>query len=118
MPATRSESIRAGLLSILLIGFCVVLAELKAQSSNIAADQETREAQQAIDRAEKLRANWTKASMQEAIVEYEKAALLWISASDFSRASQATLNSGDLFFLFSDYREALKRFQHAETLAE
>lgn len=117
MPATSSESIKAGLLSILLIGFCVALAELKAQPSNTAADQKTSEAQQAIDRAEELRANWTKASLQEAIVEYEKAALLWISASDFSRASQATLNSGDIFFLFSDYRAALKRFQHAEALA-
>jgi CHAT domain-containing protein/tetratricopeptide (TPR) repeat protein len=118
MPARRSESIKAGLLSILLIGFCVALAEAKVQTSNTAADLKTSEAQQATDRAEKLRANWTKAFLQEAIVEYEKAALLWISASDFSRASQATLNSGDLFFLFSDYREALKRFRQAEALAE
>lgn len=105
------------MLSILLISFSVAL-ELNAQSSNTAADQKTSEAQQAIDRAEKLRAYWTKASSQEAIVEYEKAALLWISTSDFSSASQAMLNSGDLFFLFSDYREALKRFQHAQALAE
>lgn len=118
MPATRSESIKAGLLSILLIGFCVALAEAKVQTSNTAVDLKTSEAQQATDRAEKLRSNWTKASLQKAIVEYEKAALLWISASDFSRASQATLNSGDLFFLFSDYREALKRFRQAEALAE
>ena len=118
MPATSSESIKAGLLSILLIGFCVTLAELKAQSSNTAADQKTGEAQQAIDRAERLSATWTKPALEEAIVEYEKAALLWAAASDFSRASQATLNSGDIFFLFSDYREALKRFQHSEELAE
>lgn len=118
MPTTSSEFIKTGLLSILLIGFCVVLAESRVQSSKMAAGQTSSDAQQATERAEQLRANWTKPSLQEAIVEYEKAALLWISASDFSRASQAILNSGDLFFLFSDYREALKRFQQAEALAE
>ena len=118
MPTTKRESIKAALISILLIAFCRGAAESKLHSSNTAAEQRTSEARQSIDRAEKLRANWTKGSLQEAIVEYEKAALLWTSASDFSRASQATLNSGDLFFLFSDYREALEKFQQAEALAK
>ncbi|HET6979307.1 MAG TPA: CHAT domain-containing protein [Pyrinomonadaceae bacterium] len=106
------------MITILVIGFCVSLAEAKAQGATRSTDQKISEAQEATDRAAKLRATWTKARLQEAILEYEKAALLWISASDFSHASEATLSSGDLFFLFSDYREALKRFQRAEAFAE
>src|SRR6476661_5711596 len=40
-------------------------------------DQKDSEPRQAMDRADKLRANWTKASLQEAIELYDKAALLW-----------------------------------------
>src|ERR1700741_485145 len=113
-----SEYMRAVLISILFIGFCLVSAEVKVHGSGKSTDQITSKAQQATDRAEKLRASWIKASLQDAIVEYERAALLWISVSDFSRASQAFLSSGDLSFVISDYPTALKKFQRAEALAE
>jgi len=71
-----------------------------------------------MDRADKLRSNWTKASLQDAISEYEKAATLWTSANDFSNASQAILKSGDVYFLLSNYLDALKRYQTAEALAQ
>ncbi len=112
-PTRINNPVTVALISIFVLCLCFHFSELKVNSVN-----EAGEAQQAIDRAEKLRSNWTKASLQEALVEYEKAALLWTSASDFSRASQATLDSGDIHFLFSDYREALKRFQEAEALAD
>src|SRR5262245_17521091 len=81
-------------------------------------DQKDSEPRQAMDRADKLRANWTKASLCEAIELYEKAALIWISASNFASASQAMLNSADIYFVFSKYTEALKRYQNAEALAD
>lgn len=70
-----------------------------------------------MDRADMLRANWTRDSLREALTLYEKAALIWTSASDFKNASQATLKAGDVYFLFNEYREALKRYKNAEALA-
>ena len=94
--------------------FCVVFAESKVP----AVDQNDSEARQAMAGAEEARSQWTQSSLRQAISQYEKAALLWISASDFTSASQATLKSGDLYFLFSDYGEALERYQSAQALAK
>lgn len=98
----------------------MAFAELGVQSfaSGTPAEQKHTEARQAMDRADKLRASSTEASLREAISEYEKAALIWTSASDFPSASHATLKSGDIYFLFSEYSKALKRYQNAEALAE
>lgn len=71
-----------------------------------------------MDRADMLRAKSTQASLREAITLYEKAALLGTSVSDSASASQALLKSGDVYSIFSEYREALNRYQNAESLAE
>lgn len=120
MPAIKkSKSEGAALLSTLLTCCFIACAGLGVQSvANVKlADQKQSEAQRAMDRADTLRANWTKASLQDAINEYEKAALIWTFLSDFASASQATLKSGDIYFVFNEYGEALKRYQKAEALA-
>lgn len=81
-------------------------------------DQKDSEAQQAMVHAEALRANWTEASLREAIVQYDKAALLWTSISDFANAADATLKSGGVYFLINEYKQALERYQNAELIAE
>src|ERR1043166_5191736 len=72
-----------------------VIREPSVHREIAAWDQRDSEPQQAMDRADKLRANWTKTSLQEAIELYERAALIWTSASEFESAPQATLNSED-----------------------
>ena len=76
------------------------------------------EAREALARAEVLAANWTEASLRQAIDYYDKAALLWTSISDFANASETTLKSGDVYFLLSEFGQALKRYQNAKALAE
>jgi CHAT domain-containing protein len=82
-----------------------------------ALDQKDSEARQAVDRASVLRTSWTESSLRQAVAEYDKAASIWTSISDSASAASALLNAGDVCFLFSDYPEALKRYQHAERLA-
>ena len=120
------------LLSILLMCVCigVVIATpiasetpaqyLKAQASTTVTprDPKDAEAQQALAGGDARRAKWTEASLRDAIVQYEKAALLWTSISDFTNASKATLKSGDVYRLLSEYAQALKRYQNAEALAK
>jgi CHAT domain-containing protein len=93
---------------------------IKVQSSTAVTPQDSKdsEAQQALDQADALRANWTAASLREAIDHYDKAALLWISNSDFASASDATLKSGEVYFLLSEFKQALERYEKAEALAE
>jgi CHAT domain-containing protein/tetratricopeptide (TPR) repeat protein len=76
------------------------------------------EAQQALARGEVLGANWTAVSLRQAIDQYEKAALLWKSTSDFRKALEATLRAGDLYFYLSEFAQALKKYQNAEALAQ
>ncbi len=68
-----------------------------------AVDQKNSEARQAAARADELRATWTEASLREAIEQYDKASVTWISASDFANATQSKLKSGDVFFLLNEY---------------
>ncbi len=96
------------------------LYELRTRSLTTvtALDRKDSEARQAMARGDFLRADWREASLRQAIERYEKAALIWTSVSDFSSASLATLRSGDVCFLLSEYPEALKRYRTAAALAE
>jgi CHAT domain-containing protein/tetratricopeptide (TPR) repeat protein len=86
--------------------------------SSLSLSSADNEARQALARAEALRANWTEASLRDAIELYDRAALLWISISEFAKASEAKLKSGDVHFLFSEYKQALEQYQDGETLAK
>ena len=119
-PATkRTKTKTAALLLTSLMCFCITFVELRVESSadNAPTDQKQSETQQAIERGDVLRAKWTKDSLREAITQYEKAVFIATAASDFASASQATLKSGDVYLIFSEYGEALKRYQNAEALA-
>src|SRR5215211_2143873 len=123
-------------MSILLICFCITMLtavfyvqetagettsqNVKVQSSATVTPPNPKhsEAQQASTLAEAQRANWTEASLRQAIAEYDKATVLWTSIPDFAKASEATLKSGNVYFLLSEYKQALERYQNAETLAQ
>jgi len=94
--------------------------ELKVQplTAVTALNLKDSEARQAMAHAEMLRANSTAASFREAAEQFDKAALIWTSISDFTSASQATLKSGDIYFLLGEYSGASERYQNAKALAE
>lgn len=111
LPEQRSSFRREGFLSALLVLFCVV-------SSAAETSPKDSEARQAIARADRLCADWTENSFRQAIPQYERAALIWISISDFASASDATRKSAEVYFGLSEYPEALKRYENAVALAE
>ena len=80
------------------------------------AGRKDSEARQAMATAGVLRATWKAAALRQAIEQYEKAAGSWTSLGNFSSASQATLKSGDVYFLLSEYQQALSRYQSAAKL--
>lgn len=80
------------------------------------AGRKNSEALQAMATAGVLRATWKEASLRQAIEEHEKAAGTWTSLGKLSSASQATLKSGDVYFLLSEYQKALSRYQSAASL--
>ena len=98
------------MLIVLLILFCV--------PSVSALDQKDSEARQAIARGDELCAHWKQNSFRQAIPQYDRAALIWSSVSDFASASDATLKSADVYFRLSEYPEAVKRYKNAIALAE
>lgn len=91
-----------------------------AQTSTTTAPQNSvdNEAREAFARGESSRANWTMTSLQQAAEHYDKASLLWTSVSDFPHAAEATLAAGDVYFLLNDYKQAQKRYENAEGLAQ
>ena len=96
--------------------FLIVVCPIPGSASTL-REQKDNEARQAMARAEALRATWTETSLRRALQDYEKARLIWTSVSDPVNASKATLESGDIHFLFGDYAEALKRYNNAEITA-
>ena len=87
-------------------------------TSGTPLDQKDSEARQTITRGDSLCAAWTPNSFRQAIPQYDRAALIWSSISDFASASEATRKSADVYFRLSEYPEALKRYQNAIALAE
>jgi len=75
------------------------------------------DARQAMNKAGVLRVEWKEALLRQAIGEFEKAAVSWSSLGNHGSASQANLKSGDVYFLLSEYKQALSRYQSAATLA-
>jgi CHAT domain-containing protein/Tfp pilus assembly protein PilF len=106
--------------AFVVVDFCVIQTASTTPATKIVrpADQKDNEAEQAMARAEALRGTWTQASLRLAITEYDQAAQVWTAGSEFSHASSATLKSGDVYFLFGEFVEALKRYDTAKALGE
>lgn len=121
LPTKRIRSTRIRLLSILVVCFCIgsvfSVPETVSIASEAPLDRKNSEARQAMAHAERLRAEWKEDSLRQAIQQYDKAISIWTSVRDFAAAANATLKSGDVYFLFGEYKEALKRYQNAEALA-
>lgn len=122
MPSAHSSS---RFPNVLVILYCVVFAIILtlafatvSSASETAREQKVSEARQALDRADQLCADWTKDSFRQAIPQYDRAAVIWSSLSDFESASDATRKAADVYFGLSDFPEALKRYQNALALAE
>jgi CHAT domain-containing protein len=129
MPSTKRRRPKARAVLIALV-FCFFVSltiipapqivsgeKLKNANTATTLEQKDSEAREAVARADLLRASWTESSLRQAVVEYDKAASLWTSLHDSASAADALLKAGDVCFLFSDYPEALKRYQHAERIA-
>jgi CHAT domain-containing protein/predicted negative regulator of RcsB-dependent stress response len=109
----------------LCLGGTFLLLFPRAEAGSIAIETTTAtslggkvsDAQEALAAAEALRAQWTAASLRQAIEKYEQASLDWIALTDLSYASSATLQAGDVYFLLNEYPQALKSYQKAEALA-
>lgn len=93
--------------------------ELKVEplTSISSSGREESEARRAMAEAGVLRAAWTETSLRQALKEYQKAAVVWTSVGNFGSASGARLRSGDIYFLLSDYAEALRRYEDALSFA-
>jgi CHAT domain-containing protein len=138
LPAKMRRFKTEELLRILLMCFCTGLLiavscvyeiastasetvqYIKVQSATTVTppDPNDNEARQALAYGEALLANWTAVSLRQAIDHYEKAALLWTSISDFRNASQTKLKAGEIYFLLSEYAQALEQYENAEALAQ
>jgi CHAT domain-containing protein/tetratricopeptide (TPR) repeat protein len=68
-------------------------------------------------RAERLRADWTRKSLREAVGEYEKAAGLWRGVSRRRESAKALAALGETYFILGDYRPALDAFSRARALS-
>ena len=68
--------------------------------------------------ADLLRTQWTEVSLRQAIGTYDKAVVIFIANNALSEAAQATVKSGDVCFVLSDFQEALERYGKAVALAK
>lgn len=113
----RNQRVLSALVIFVSLAFGAIHVHA-AEAKQASRDRKIGEAQQAMSRAESLCAEWTRDSFQQALTQYELAASIWTSISDFGNASHATLKAADLYFQLSDYPAALKHYQSALILAE
>ena len=122
LPGERSRPGTCKLCSIAAVCLLVALPALFQQYNRVVANEINRdkdsEARLEMEQAERLRQEGSAASLRQAIEKFEKASLIWTTARDFSNASHAALQAGDVYFLLSEYPDALKQYRKAATLAE
>ena len=75
------------------------------------------EARLLLAEAEVLRANWKEYDLRLAKANFDHAANIWESLSDFSNAATATLKAADVCFRVSEFNEALTRHKNAAVFA-
>jgi CHAT domain-containing protein len=75
------------------------------------------EARLVLSQATVLRASWTAASLRQAIEQYGKSATIWTSIGESAAASHATMRSGDIYFVLSEYQQALRQYQNANVFS-
>lgn len=76
-------------------------------------DQKVNAAQQSFARANSMRADWTEKSLRQALVNYDGAAIIWLSSRNLRSAAVASMGAGEVCFILGEYREALKRYKEA-----
>lgn len=114
----------ASLLSVALLAFFPLI---KPSSSTAFAEGEKAalisqtttgdQANRALAEAEALRAKWEEATLRQSIQKYEEAASLWQSVSP-GKAAEAFKEAGDVYFILSDYKQALQYYERARAIFE
>jgi CHAT domain-containing protein len=66
----------------------------------------------ALAEAERLRAKWEEEALRQSVQKYEQAASLWLNVSR-AKAAVALRSAGDVYFILSDYKQALQYYGRA-----
>jgi CHAT domain-containing protein/tetratricopeptide (TPR) repeat protein len=74
-------------------------------------------AEQAVAEAERLRSQWTKASLLQAIKKYREAGSLWHSINHQAELSDTLKRIGDVYLILSQNRKALDYYNRALSLS-
>lgn len=115
----RQRPVRRARLPACLIVVCAILQADGSAPGDSAAQASTRiAADQAMARAQELRAQWTAASRNEAIQAYEEALASWRELGAAERVAE-TLNAlGELYHIQGDPQRALEHHEQALRLFE
>jgi CHAT domain-containing protein len=87
-----------------------------ARQKHDAGDLLQRQAEEAAREADSLRQNQTEKDLSRAIASFQKSAKLFRSAHLNSKAADAMLQVGDIYFTLSKYEKALSSYQEAHNL--
>jgi CHAT domain-containing protein/tetratricopeptide (TPR) repeat protein len=104
--------------SVVIVSLTLLLFAGVGFASSASSSNANKDAQELMASAEVLRSTWKWAELRQAKEKYEEAILIWTSIFDYSNASLATLEAGNVCLVLSDLREALKLFRQAVLLAE
>lgn len=117
----------SGGVSLLSVALLTFFPLIKLSSSTAFAEGQTatlisqtttyNQAECALAEAESLRANWEEETFRQSIQKYEEAASLWQSVSP-GKAAEALRGAGDVYFILSDYKQALQYYERARAIIE
>jgi CHAT domain-containing protein/tetratricopeptide (TPR) repeat protein len=122
MPSDNTSEAGARLfrfsLSVVAISLTLLLFTNVGLASVASALNADNEASQLMTSAESLRGKWSAPDLREATQRYLKAASIWTSLSEYSKASLATSKAGDVCLVLSEFGEAVKLYKRATQLGE
>lgn len=109
----RKRSLRASRFFGCLILITFLMSDDRAAIAAI--DREASLASQ-MEQAKALTSEWREASLREAIAKYREVQLKSQAIGNYELSAEAAKNIGDVYFILSEYRNALAQYQEARSL--
>lgn len=95
---------------------CVLLVIFVASANHVAGAIDRESLSKLVAQASALKSEWREASLRSAIAKYGEVGAQSQALGDYELAAEMARNVGDIYFLLSEYQNALEQYQAARSL--
>lgn len=97
---------------------CAILISFVITANRLASATDQESIHALSEQARVLRSEWREASLRSAIAKYREGEAQSQAAGNYELAAEMARNAGDVYFLLSEYQNALEQYRNARSLGK